>query len=74
MVIASQDFRDEELLTPKEILENKGVKVTIASSSLDTATGMLGAKVKPDILIEDVNVNDFDAVIFVGGAGGERIF
>jgi len=23
MVIASQDFRDEELLTPKEILENK---------------------------------------------------
>ena len=74
MVIASQDFRDEELLTPKEILESKGVKVTIASSSLDTATGMLGAKVKPDILIADVNVNDFDAVIFVGGAGAREYF
>ncbi len=74
MVIASQDFRDEELLTPKEVLESKGVKVTIASSSLDTATGMLGAKVKPEVLIENVNVNDFEAVIFVGGAGAREYF
>jgi protease I len=30
---------------------------------------MNGLKATPDILTEDVNVNDYDAVIFVGGSG-----
>ncbi|MCX7765673.1 MAG: DJ-1/PfpI family protein [Candidatus Sumerlaeia bacterium] len=72
MIIASQNFRDEELLKPKEILEKNGYKVTIASSSLAEATGMLGAKVKPDILVKDINVADFSAIIFVGGTGSSE--
>ncbi|MDI6891369.1 MAG: DJ-1/PfpI family protein, partial [Thermodesulfovibrionales bacterium] len=47
----------------------QGAKVTIASFSLEVATGMLGMKVTPDILIKDVNVASYDAVIFVGGVG-----
>src|SRR3989304_546711 len=46
MIIASNNFRDEELLKPKEVLERNGVAVTAASSSLKESTGMLGAKVK----------------------------
>ncbi|HHT9150731.1 MAG TPA: DJ-1/PfpI family protein, partial [Candidatus Wujingus californicus] len=69
MIIASNNFRDEELLKPKEVLERNGVAVTVASSSLKESTGMLGAKVKPDILFININVVDYDAVIFVGGAG-----
>jgi len=39
------------------------------------ATGMLGAKVKPDILLKDVNVAMYDVVVFVGGSGAtEYIF
>lgn len=72
MIIAHEDFRDEELLEPKKILEQNAVKVTIASSSLAEASGMLGARVKPDILIGDINVGDFDAIIFVGGGGAEE--
>ncbi|MFH1774816.1 MAG: DJ-1/PfpI family protein [Methanobacteriota archaeon] len=72
MIIASQRFRDEELLKPKKVLEEQGVEVTIASSSLETATGMLGAKVKPDILLRDARVEDYDAVIFVGGTGAQE--
>jgi len=30
--------------------------------------------VKPDILIKDVNVKTFDAVVFVGGPGAEEYF
>ncbi|MGB9710224.1 MAG: DJ-1/PfpI family protein [Thermodesulfovibrio sp.] len=74
MIIASQNFRDEELLKPKEIFEKKGFKVTIASSSLHTATGMLGAKVKPDLLINNVNIKNYDAVVFVGGTGATEYF
>lgn len=69
MIIARSNFRDEELLKPKEVLEKNGVTVTVASSSLKEATGMLGAKVKPDILFTNINVSEYDAVIFVGGSG-----
>lgn len=69
MIIASNNFRDEELLKPREVLEKNGVTVTVASSSLKEATGMLGAKVKPDILFTDITVTDYDTVIFIGGSG-----
>lgn len=74
MIIASQNFRDEELIKPKQIFEKKGFKVTIASSSLNIATGMLGAKVKPEITIENVNIKNYDAIVFVGGVGAAEYF
>ena len=69
MVIASDQFRDEEYQKPQEILEGAGVKVTVASSSLHEATGTLGLKVKPDILIQEVQMEAYDAILFVGGMG-----
>lgn len=69
MIIASKDFRDEEYQKPRALLEQAGVRVSVASSSLREATGMLGLKVRPDLLLEDARVEEFDAVIFVGGLG-----
>lgn len=69
MIIAPDGFRDEELLEPQKILEKNGIEVIIASTTVNVAKGMLGAKIKPDILIQDIDVKDFDAVVFVGGAG-----
>lgn len=74
MIIASQNFRDEELLSPKDILGTNRVEVILASSSLSPSRGMLGTVVKPDILIEDVNMEDYDAVIFVGGSGAKEFW
>jgi protease I len=71
-IIASRNFRDEELLEPKKVLEDAGVRVVLASSSLDTAVGMLGARVKPDILLKDVRVDEYDGVVFVGGSGASE--
>ena len=72
LIIAHQRFRDEELLEPKRILEEGGVGVTLVSTSLETATGMLGAKVKPDILLDDLKVEDYDAIVFIGGSGASE--
>ena len=69
MIIAQQNFRDEELLEPKRILQDAGVNVKLASQTKNSASGMLGAKVMPDITLQDINVQDFDAIIFVGGGG-----
>ncbi len=74
MIIASQNFRDEELLIPKKLFEEAGYKVIIASSSLKPAKGMLGTIVIPQLLIDQVNVKNYDAIIFVGGIGAQEYF
>jgi protease I len=72
MIIAERNFRDEELLKPRKILEDRGVKVTVASTSLNNVRGMLGATVKPDILLSSVKVQDYDVITFVGGSGASQ--
>ncbi|MCK4232041.1 DJ-1/PfpI family protein [candidate division WOR-3 bacterium] len=66
-VIAHQGFRDEELTTPKKILEEGGFAGVIASTDTAVATGMLGAKVKPDLRISDAKSDDYVALVIVGG-------
>ncbi|MCM8763429.1 MAG: DJ-1/PfpI family protein [Candidatus Omnitrophica bacterium] len=72
MIIAPEGFRDEELLEPKKILEEAGISVTVASTTTSRAKGMLGAIVSPDVTLTQVKVDDFDAVIFVGGVGASQ--
>lgn len=74
MIIASSNFRDEELSEPKRLFESLGATVKIASSQLTECIGMLGMKVKPDLLLKDVDAKRFDAVIFVGGIGAKEYF
>lgn len=70
MIIGHEGFRDEELSVPLTIFKKYGAEVKVASSSVGTAKGKLGMKIKPDILYTDIIAKDFDAVIFVGGPGG----
>jgi len=72
MIIAPKDFRDEELKTPKEIFENNGAEVTVASTTAKTARGQMGAEVTPDIEITNVDVKNYDTIIFVGGTGAQE--
>jgi len=74
MVISHEGFRDEELLNTKEALEAKGINVLVASTDLSEAKGKLGAKIKPDILYNDINIADFDAIVFVGGPGSLKFW
>jgi len=74
MVIASNNFRDEEYAEPRKVLEDAGARVTVACSTLDTAKGKLGLEVKPDVLIGDVKEGDFDGIVFVGGGGSKEYF
>lgn len=74
MIIAPDSFRDEELFHTKDEIEKAGGKVTIASITTDTAKGMFGATAKPNITIYNANVDNHDAIIFVGGSGSEIYF
>jgi protease I len=74
MVVAPKDFRDEELLETRAVLEGHGYEVKIASERTKIAAGMLGARVDIDTDIHDVDAADFIALVFVGGAGAEGYF
>ncbi len=74
MVIAHQDFRDEEYKQPREILENAGAKITLASSKTGTVYGSYGLTAQVDILLNDAHPEDYDCVIFVGGMGSSEYF
>jgi protease I len=74
MIIAPRDFRDEELFHTKEELEAAGNDVIIASTTTNIATGMLGGTIIPEITIDEVIVDDYDAIVFIGGIGSSIYF
>ncbi len=69
MVIAHRDFRDEEYFIPKRILMIRNFEVVTVSTSNEKAIGMHGGEIKIDMIIDDLRPEDFDAVLFIGGAG-----
>ena len=69
MAIAPSDFRDEELLIPKEFWEDVGAKIVITSDGVGRSKGMFGAMATIDIDISEINASGYDAVVFVGGRG-----
>lgn len=74
MLIASKNFRDEELFVPRDVIKKAGGEVVVASSSLNEAKGMKGGTFKPEVLLKDVKADDYDAVVFVGGSGASEYF
>src|SRR3989338_8029228 len=74
MIIAKSNFRDEELLVPKQIFEENGNRVTVASSRIGVCVGKLGAKVTSDTLYTSLSPKDYDAVVFIGGGGCSEYF
>lgn len=74
LIIAEKTFRDEEYQLPKEVLTKAGIKVITASTTTEEAVGKLGLKVRPDILVSQIDINKLDALIFIGGGGAEQYF
>ena len=74
MVIASENFRDEEYEKPRRILEGRGVEIKVASSAFGERKGMLGKKVWADLTLDTANLADFDGIVFIGGVGAVEYF
>jgi putative intracellular protease/amidase len=62
-------FAEQAYSETRGILENKGVKVLVASSSVDPMPGYdKKLTVKPDMLLSQVRTEEYDAIVFIGGA------
>lgn len=74
MIVAPEGFRDEECFEPKKVFEQNGAELAIASKGVKEAKGKLGKSIKVDLDISEVEVADYDAVVFVGGPGAVEYF
>lgn len=72
LVIAPNNFKDEEYFTPKSILEKNNIEV-VTSSLEDEATSVNGKKQKVDVLLDQATT-DYDAIVFIGGPGASVYF
>ncbi len=69
IIIAFKNFRDEEYFIPRKILEEAGAKIEVVSNEVGTALGVEGLQVNVNTELGDLDVSNFDAVVFVGGPG-----
>jgi len=69
IIIANKDFRDEEYFVTKEILDNAGFVTITASDQENQAIGADGGQASVDLKLENVKVEDYDAIVFIGGPG-----
>ena len=68
-MVPPQGFQDEELLVTKRALEQAGVQVIIGSTRMGSLTGMFNGMIRADLLLNQVNLDNFNAVVFIGGVG-----
>ncbi len=69
MIIAHNNFRDEELFVTKRVLSSCGAEVEVVSNERGVAKGMLGGTYQVDKRYDEVNWDQFQAVVLVGGSG-----
>ena len=69
IIIAFRDFRDIEYFIPREVFRLAGARVATVSSQKGIAIGADGGEAEITLTAPEVNVGDFDAVVFIGGPG-----
>jgi len=67
VILTADKFEDLELLVPYLRLLDAGAQVHIAAPSLDDIGGENGYSIAPDVLIDDVDPDDYDLLIIPGG-------
>jgi len=72
MIIAFKDFQDQEYFNTKEVLENQGAEIVNFSASSGKAIGAYGGEVEVAKILDELEVKDFDAVVFIGGPGASN--
>lgn len=73
LILATDGFEESELFDPRRALLDAGVQVTLASLRIDAITGEKGGEkgrsITPDLTVDDVATDDFDALVLPGGVG-----
>ncbi|WP_309661767.1 type 1 glutamine amidotransferase domain-containing protein [Sphingomonas sp.] len=71
LIMATDGFEESELFGPREILLGRGAVVKLASPSRSPIQATVhddpGKTIRPDLTIDEVLADDFDALVLPGG-------
>jgi len=71
LIVATDGFEEWELFGPKQILEQRGAEVKLASPKLDPIQATVhddpGKTIRPDLTMDHARAQEFDALILPGG-------
>ena len=71
LVVATDGFEEWELFGPREILQERGAEVVLASPKREPIQATIhddpGRTIRPNLTVEEADANDFDALILPGG-------
>lgn len=74
LILATDGFEDSELFEPRQALLDAGAQVTLASITTDPIQGVKhdtdpARTITPDLTLDQVDTEDFDALLLPGGVG-----
>jgi protease I len=73
LIMATNRFEESELFGPRDVLQRRGAKVSLASPTRDEIMATIhdepGRWVTPDLIIAEVRPEDYDALLLPGGVG-----
>jgi len=71
LIVATDGFEEWELFGPRQILQQRGADVVLASLKRDPIQATIhddpGKTIRPDLTIDESNADDFDALVLPGG-------
>ena len=74
LIVGRENFHDMELFETMRILGSAGVQTVIASSQTGVIRGMLGGVAEARIVLNQLRIDDYDAIVFIGGLGARQYF
>jgi protease I len=71
LIVASDGFEESELFGPREILQQRGAEVMLASPKRDPIQATVhddpGKTIRPDLTVDEARADDFNALVLPGG-------
>jgi SagB-type dehydrogenase family enzyme len=69
LIVPAARFTDAELFETQRILNEAGIASVVASSKIGVIQGAFGGIVASEITLDNLKVEDYEAVVFIGGPG-----
>jgi len=73
LLITPVNFNDTEFSVTRKGLEDGGISVTVSSVTSAEAISMKGVRVKPDKELRQIDPDEYDALIIIGGSGTPKL-
>lgn len=74
IIVSATQYADAELADIQGVLKEAGIITVVASSKIGTLNGAFGGIATSEIAFDKLKVEDFNAVVFIGGYGAADYF